>query len=158
AMAKAWTGHSVKETLPYPYLFRGDWHDTTNKKLFGGTAKNWDGPAAITEIIKGSKAEASARLITSKLFSFFAYPVTPADPVVDPLSLGFLPDGWLITELVRRLLRSDAFWSRDARKSLVRSLTVRFAATLQAPGLMAAVSGALYLAQMAGQQLFVAPT
>ncbi len=157
AMAKAWTGHSVHTTAPYPYLYRADWHDNTNKKLFGTTAKNWDGPAALTEIIKGSKAEASSRFIAAKLFSFFAYPVTAADPVVVPLAEAFRSSNWSVIELVRVIFKSDAFWSSDARKALVRSPIELFVATLQATGLTAAESGVLYFTQASGQQPFNAP-
>jgi uncharacterized protein (DUF1800 family) len=156
SMAKAWSGHSIKEVSPHPYLYRKEWHDTTNKKLFDVAAKNWDGPAALTEIIKGSKATASARFITAELFSFFAYPVKPADAVVAPLADGFKKD-WSILNLVKAIFKSSAFWSDTARRSLVRSPVEFFVASMQASGTTASQVMPVWWMENSGQMLFNAP-
>ncbi|MDP1804008.1 MAG: DUF1800 family protein, partial [Acidimicrobiales bacterium] len=156
SMAKAWTGYSEKEVDPFSYLYRSTWHDTSVKQLFSVPAKNWDGPAALTEVIKGSKAVASARFITAELFSFFAYPVKPADAVVAPLADGFRRD-WSILNLVKAIFKSSAFWSATARRSLVRSPVEWFVASMQATGQTAAQVMPVWWMPNSGQQLFNAP-
>lgn len=62
----------------------------------------------------------SPRWITSKLWSFFAYPVGPGDPVVDDLAPGFAAD-LNITNLLRQIFLHPAFNSPAARTGLVKS-------------------------------------
>ena len=54
-MARAWTGHNVSDDRR-SYQFRSSRHDTGLKELFGGPPTNWDGPATLTEILRGSRA------------------------------------------------------------------------------------------------------
>jgi uncharacterized protein (DUF1800 family) len=158
AMARAWTGHSADETT-LKYLFRPTWHDTGTKQLFGGTAKNWDGPAALTEVIKGSarKVPASQHL-TAKLFSYLAYPVGPTDPVVTSLASSFRGSGYNIRSLVWSIFNSSAFWSAKARRALVRSPIEWMVATMQATGLSAAKANPHWWLEHAGQSPFNPPS
>lgn len=156
AMARAWSGHSLDETT-YKYLFRSTWHDNGSKQLFSVAAKNWNGPAALTEIIKGSKAVPAARFITAKLFSFLAYPVKPTDPVVAPLADAFRKSSWSILALVKAILRSDAFWSPTARRALVRGPVEWFVACLQATGIPATSANPQWWMETTNQVLFDAP-
>jgi uncharacterized protein (DUF1800 family) len=157
AMAKAWSGHSVDDKAQLPYLFRATWHDNAKKQLFAVPARNWNGPEALTEIIKGSKRVPAARFITAKLFSYLAYPVKPDDAVVAPLADVLLVSGWSIHALVRAIFRSDAFWSDSARHALVRSPIEWMVATLQATGLSAGQTNPQWWMGNAGQCLFNPP-
>jgi uncharacterized protein (DUF1800 family) len=120
AMSKAWTGHGLHPS-GRTYEFHPEHHDNGPKELFGLPARNWDGPAALTELLYGARAEAASRFVTAKLFSYLAYPATPADPVVERLAGTFRQSGLSIGALVRAILRSEEFWGPGARMALVRS-------------------------------------
>lgn len=62
----------------------------------------------------------SAPWVTSRLWSFFAYPVGPGDPVVADLAPAFATDG-NITNLLRTVFLHPAFQSEKARTGLVKS-------------------------------------
>ena len=157
SMAKAWTGYSLDDTAGCTYLYRPTWHDSSQKQLFSVAPRNWSGPAALTDIIKGSKQVPAAKFITAKLFSFLAYPVLPDDPVVAPLADGLRASGWNIYKLVKAIFQSSAFWSTTARRALVRSPIEWFVALLQATGLSAAQTNPQWWMENTGQVLLDAP-
>jgi uncharacterized protein (DUF1800 family) len=158
SMARAWTGYSLDETN-LAYLYRSTWHDQGTKQLFGGTPKNWDGPAALTEVIKGTARKVPAsQFLTAKLFSYLAYPVGPTDPVVAPLATAFRSSGYNILSLVRAIFNSSAFWSTKARRALVRSPIEWMVATMQATGLSAAKANPHWWLDHAGQSPFNPPS
>jgi uncharacterized protein (DUF1800 family) len=156
SMAKAWTGHSISET-DLSYLFRTTWHDNSQKQLFSVAKRNWNGPAALTEVIKGSKAVPSSQFITAKVFSYLAYPVKPTDAVVAPLATTFRSSGWSILALVKAIFQSTAFWSTTARRALVRTPTEYFVAALQATNLPVGKAMPQWWSWGAGQVLFNPP-
>ena len=117
-VARAWTGHMLDDEK-YVYQFHPNWHDYRNKTIFGIT-RDWDGPAVIDEIITGSKRDACARFLTRKLFEFFAYE-NPADAVVNRIADAYVAGGMQLWVIVREILRSDEFWSAEARAAHVRS-------------------------------------
>jgi uncharacterized protein (DUF1800 family) len=135
SMARAWTGYGFNTSLT-GYAFSPSYHDNGNKTLFGKT-RNWDGPTALTEILKGSKAVPASRFIAAKLFSHFAYPVSPNDAVVTPLADAFRRSGLNITALLKAIFNSTAFWSTKARRALVRAPIEWIVAGLKATGLPA---------------------
>jgi uncharacterized protein (DUF1800 family) len=156
SMAKAWTGHSINQA-DLAYLFRSTWHDNTQKQLFAVTPRNWNGPAALTEVIKGSKAVASSRFIAAKVFSFLAYPVTADDPVVTSLATSFRSSGWSIHALVKAIFRSTAFWSTTARRALVRSPIEYFVAAMQATNMPVTKAMPQWWSLAVGQVVFNPP-
>jgi hypothetical protein len=156
ALARAWTGHSCDMKTGRTYQFYPAWHDNGSKALFGLPAKNWNGPEALTEILKGSKAVPASRFIAAKVFSFFAYPIDPSDPVITPIAATFRSSNLNIKELLRAIFKSDAFWSDTARKALVRSPIEWFVAGMQATGLDASTITTETEA-LAGQILFLPP-
>ena len=93
AMAKAWTGHNIvgwNGTFTDPtYVFKPTRHDPSLKTLFGIT-QAWDGPQAITEIVKGSKRPACARFIATKLLRFLAN-ANPTVATIDSVTAQFQP-------------------------------------------------------------------
>ena len=156
SMARAWTGHNVTDD-GRQYLFRPTRHDNGTKVLFDLPAANWDGPAALTEILRGSRAVPASRFITAKLFSYLAYPVPVTDPLVATLADGFRAADLSILALVRDILRSDAFWNPAARYALVRSPTEWFVAGMEAVGLPPDVCHPEWWMEGTGQQLFYPP-
>jgi uncharacterized protein (DUF1800 family) len=155
SMAKAWTGHNVSAD-GRTYLYKAAEHDTTTKVLFGLSA-NWNGPATLTEILRGSRAVASSRFITAKLFSYLAYPVAVTDPLVATLADAFRAANLSILALVRAILHSDAFWSPTARYALVRNPTEWFVSGMEAVGLPASELHPEWWMEGTGQQLFYPP-
>ena len=155
-MARAWTGHNVSDDRR-SYQFRSSRHDTGLKELFGGPPTNWDGPATLTEILRGSRAVPASRFITAKLFSYLAYPVPVTDPLVATLADGFRANNLSILWLVRAILGSEAFWSPTARYALVRNPTEWFVAGMEAVGLPPSVCHPEWWMEGTGQQLFYPP-
>ena len=97
ASAQAWTGHGIDTTIRN-YKFDPTEHDNTNKTFFG-TTKNWNGPDIITEILTNpTKKVIAAKFITTKLWSFFAYP-NPSDTLVSTLANVFTSSNWNIKSL-----------------------------------------------------------
>ena len=156
SMAKAWTGHNVTDD-GRRYQFRSTRHDNTAKVLFGGSPTNWDGPATLTEILRGSRAVPASRFITAKLFSYLAYPVPVTDPLVATLADEFRAADLSILALVRAILRSDAFWGPTARYALVRSPAEWFVAGMEAVGLPPSTCHPEWWMEASGQQLFYPP-
>ena len=155
-MARAWTGHNVSDD-GRRYQFRSTRHDNGTKVLFDGAPTNWDGPATLTEILRGSRAVPASRFITAKLFSYLAYPVPVTDPLVATLADGFRANDLSILWLVREILRSDAFWSPTARYALVRNPTEWFVAGMEALGLPPSQCHPEWWMEGTGQQLFYPP-
>jgi uncharacterized protein (DUF1800 family) len=155
AMTRAWTGHSVNDGLR-SYLFRPSWHDTAPESLFD-LVGDWDGPAALTNVLKGARAKQSSEFITAKMFSFFAYPIAATDPIVVDMASTFRMTGLDIMSLVKLIFRSPAFWSDTARYGLVRSPVEWLIAALQATGLSAQQVPAQTFMAEAGHCLFSAP-
>jgi uncharacterized protein (DUF1800 family) len=155
AMARAWTGYSVDDS-GRTFLLRSQYHDNGTKQLFDVAARSWDGPSALTEILRGSKAVPASRFIAAKLFSFLGYPVAPSDAVVTPLASAFRSSNLSIAALLRAIFTSDAFWSDTARHALVRSPIEWFVAGMQATGTNASMVSTESLG-LAGQVLFQPP-
>lgn len=130
-LARAWTGHGLGKTTR-AHQFYANLHDDGLKTIFGLPAQNWDGPATVTEILTGAKAVPASEFITAKVFSWLAYPVTPAETPVSALAAGFRKSGLDIATLVRSILRSPEFWSERAQYALVRSPVEWMVASLKA--------------------------
>ena len=90
AMARAWTGHNLAADK-VTYVFDAAAHDNGNKTLFGIT-KNWDGPGAITEVLKGVKAVPASRHLVTKLWRYLVG-TEPPRRVVDTLAAGLRSSG-----------------------------------------------------------------
>lgn len=91
-------------------------HDSGSKTFLGQTG-NWGGDDIVDIIMK---QPATARFITKRLFSEFAY----RDP--DPATIDRLVEVWNssnhnVKAVVRAILTSDEFYSRRAYRALVRS-------------------------------------
>ena len=83
-----------------------------------GEALDLDHGEDIVDIIV--KQPASASFIVGKIFSFFAYP-KPPDAVLQPFVDVYTRNDYSIRAVVRAILTSDAFYSSDAYRALVKS-------------------------------------
>jgi uncharacterized protein (DUF1800 family) len=157
SMAKAWTGYTLDRATTYrSFKYEGAWHDSSSVALLG-TTKSWSGPEALSQVVKGSRAEVASRWITAKMFSAFAYPVKPDDAVVTPIAKAFRDSGLNLMALVKAILSSDAFWSPQARGALVRSPLEWTVAAMQALNLTTDSSQALRWLATSGQMPFMIP-
>lgn len=154
AMARAWTGHNYDEETER-YAFRGADHDTGQKTLFGIT-RNWDGPAALTEIVRGSKQQACARFLAAKVWSAFAAP-NPAPALVDDLAAAFVSSGMVVRELLRAVFLRPEFRLATTRTALVRNPIEWLVASMRATGLPAATLHPEWWMERMGQQLYAPP-
>jgi uncharacterized protein (DUF1800 family) len=122
AMAKAWTGHTVvghgAEPFDATYVFVPDRHDNSQKTLFGIT-KNWDGPAAITELVKGTGQGACARFLAAKLWRYFVDD-EPSDDEVTAVAAAMVADGMKVRGALRAILTHPRFWAPETRWAVVR--------------------------------------
>jgi len=132
AMARAWTGHNLVNATGQ-YVFRAARHDTGQKTLFGIT-RNWDGPEAITEIVRGTKQQVSARYLAGRLWSAFVAPAPPA-PLLDELRDALIDGGMEVKAFLRYVFLHPQFRTEATRTALVRSPVEWEVAILKATGL-----------------------
>jgi uncharacterized protein (DUF1800 family) len=161
AMTRAWTGHGLDVPLGEAssvYAFHPAKHDNGAKSLFGLPPRNWNGPAALTELVHGARQEPMSRFVAAKLFSFLAYPVTAQDPVAERMAAVFRRSDLSIRALARAILLSEEFWSPAARFALVRSPAEWVTAAHQATGELASTTLAETNMDQMGQELFAPPT
>lgn len=154
AMSRAWTGHNLTAD-GRNYQFYANRHDNSAKTLFG-ISRNWDGPAAVDELLLGSRQQAAARFLVAKLWSWFAHPGPPT-AVVDDLTAAFVASGLEIRALLRAMLLRDEFWSTAARYALVRQPAEFVVATLRATGLGPDVLHPEWFMEGMGQVLYDPP-
>lgn len=125
SMAKAWTGHNnygwdpVAEEMDLRYRFYPDRHDNSNKTLFG-IRRRWDGPETVTEIVRGSKRQATAEFIATKAWRFFAGP-EPTPQIKADLAAAFIASNMNVKELIRAVLLHPVFWEGSVRYALLKS-------------------------------------
>lgn len=154
AMARAWTGHgydSVGET----YIWYPGRHDNQDKTLFGIT-RNWDGPDAITEIVRGSKQRACAQWIAGKLWAFMAGPAPTAECLA-ALTDAFVGSNMNIEVLLRTLFNRPEFRSPAVRTGLLRSPVEWMAASMRSLGVKSADVHPEWYVERCGQKLYCPP-
>jgi uncharacterized protein (DUF1800 family) len=132
ALARAWTGHNLQASTGR-YVFRGERHDYGQKTLFGIT-KNWNGPQALTEILRGSKQPVSARYLAGRIWSFFAAP-NPAPALLDELRDALIDADLNVSAFLRYVFEHPDFRSAATKTGLVRSPVEWVVATLRSTGL-----------------------
>jgi len=104
-MARAWTGHGNhgwSSRLDARYRFNSGNHDNGSKTLFGRT-QNWNGPQTVTELVKGSKRQQTARFIARKLWLYFVNG-EPTDAQVQQIASAFSNGGMSIKTAMRAIL------------------------------------------------------
>jgi uncharacterized protein (DUF1800 family) len=163
AMAKAWTGHNIVGWVDDPqggymdatYRFYPEYHDEGNKTLFGIT-RNWDGPDTVTELVKGSKQQATARYVTRKLWKFFVNS-TPSDTAINELAGVWIANGMQTRELMRAMLNHAEFWAPASRWAIVRSPGEWVVDVLRRTGLPPNEAGLAWIMGGTGHELYEPP-
>ena len=159
AMARTWTGHGVAE-IQAPFDFRHHFdaskHDTGSVALFGLPARAWDPPSTINELIKGTKQQATARFITTKLWRYYVDD-TPTEADIASLSSTFVSSGMAVESVLREIFTHPTFWAPETRFCMVRQPIEWIAFVLGRLGVSAASAKASWTSKFMGQQLFVPP-
>ena len=111
--ARAFTGWHMREEA---FSFSARAHDAEAKRVLGRKG-NLDGGDVVEACLDHA---ASPRFLAAKIFGFLAYP-DPPPPLLDDLADRFRASERSFRALVETILRSRAFFSPRARRSLVKS-------------------------------------
>jgi uncharacterized protein (DUF1800 family) len=150
--ARAFTGWEIKGVQP---VFNAGQHDSEEKTVLGQTG-NWKGED-IVRICLDQKAASS--FIVGKLYRFLVSETVQATPeLLEPLAAQFRKSDYDVNDLVRTILRSNLFFSKEIYRTRVKS-PVEFGL-----GIVRALEGKVGTAGLAvaleglGQNLFYPPS
>lgn len=137
--ARAFTGWSITDKSGVFVL--NDWAHDYGEKLVLGHRGNLTGEDVI-EIV--THTPASARWVTSRMWSFLAYPVAPSNFVVDELAAGYAKD-LDMTNLLRAIFTHPYFLAPASTEGLVKQPIEWAVSTLRAfkisPGAFKKIGG-----------------
>lgn len=153
AGARAFTGWTYSRSA-YEFVFQPRQHDDGTKSFFGQTG-NFDGGDVVSILVRLPE---SAPFVMAKLWSHFAYPVAPTDPVVGDLVSAYQPS-LDITAAMRALFLHPQFLGGQTVSGLVKQPVEYLVGAARALKLGDTV-GKLTLARVAsalGQELFNPP-
>jgi uncharacterized protein (DUF1800 family) len=155
--ARAFTGWTLKGGAQLRYttqsVFNARYFDSGQKTFMGKTG-NFTGDDIVEMLVP---LRATAERLSSRLFSFFAYP-NPEPEIVRHLADTFQQSHYNVGAVVRAIFTMDAFYSAKAYRALVKSPAELTAQTLRATSTDAKgfVAAANAMAPM-GQVLFYPP-
>lgn len=111
--ARAFTGHTLDKNLTY--VFAPKQHDD-GVKTFQGQSGNFDADDILAILVRNP---ATARFITSKLFSWFVYD-TPDPSTIDRLANTFTTSGFDIRSVLRDMFTGPEFLSAQAFHGVIK--------------------------------------
>jgi uncharacterized protein (DUF1800 family) len=149
--ARAFTGWKF-DRLTSAFRLVARQHDQGQKTVLGQSG-DWGGEDVVRIV---THAPASARFVASRLWSHFAYPVAPTDPVVNDLAPGFAADRD-VAALVRAILLHPGFRSTTARTGLVKQPIEWVVGTARVLGVPVADTRFVAALQGLGQEPFAPP-
>ena len=155
--ARAFTGWTFANGKELRYttqsVFNPKFFDSGQKTFMGKTG-NFTGDDIVEMLVP---LRATAERLTTRLFSFFAYP-NPEPAIVHHLADTFQQSRYNVGAVVREIFSMDAFYSPKAYRALIKSPAELAAQTLRATGSDAKGYGAATGAMAAmGQTLFLPP-
>jgi uncharacterized protein (DUF1800 family) len=131
--ARSFTGWTLRGArqprLATDSLFVPRLHDDGEKTFLGKTG-NFRGDDIVEMLVP---LRATAERLSTKLFTFFAYP-SPEPEIVQHLADTFQKSRYNVGAVVREIFAMDAFYSPKAYRSLVKSPAELAAQTLKATG------------------------
>jgi uncharacterized protein (DUF1800 family) len=130
--ARAFTGWTI-DPATLTWVERPRQHDAGLKSVLGQTGA-WDGEDVVHILVN---SPASHAWIVSRVWSHFAYPVRPNDPLVAGLVPVYAGSGRSISALVRAVLLHPEFVSTQARTGLVKQPVEWMVGALRALGVSA---------------------
>lgn len=116
--ARAFTGWTIGGDWPDYDFFFAEWDHDFGSKTFKGHTGAFDG-GDIVDILAGDPA--TARRIPQKLWSYFAYDVDLADPIVTELASVYVANDTLVSAVLDAIFRHDAFYSPAAKDARIKS-------------------------------------
>ena len=155
--ARAFTGWTLQGGRPLRLAtdaaFVPRLHDNGSKTFMGKTG-NFTGDDIVEMLVP---LRATAERLSSRLFSFFAYP-NPETEIIHHLADVFQQSRYNVGAVVEAIFTMDAFYSAKAYRALVKSPAELIASTLKITGADARgyVAAATAMAPM-GQVLFYPP-
>jgi uncharacterized protein (DUF1800 family) len=155
--ARAFTGWTLQGSKQVRYtqqsIFNPKYFDAGQKTFMGKTG-NFKGDDIVEMLVP---LRATAERLSTRLFSFFAYP-NPEPEIVRHLADTFQQSRYNVGAVVREIFTMDAFYSAKAYRALVKSPAELAAQTLRTTGSDAKGYGAAATAAAAmGQALFYPP-
>ena len=127
--ARAFTGWRINRKTGEFSVAKAQ-HDPGQKTILGRVGA-FEGEQVVAML---ATHPAAARFVASKLWSRFAFPVLPDDPIVSDLSVPFGNDGDL-TALIRAVFRHPEFVSRRSKQGLVKQPVEWLVGTMRALGM-----------------------
>jgi len=152
AAARAFTGWRVSPRTQ-EFAFAPRLHDGDEKVLFGATG-SFDGDDVVRLV---TARPACARFVTARLWSRFARPVAPDDPLVTDLADAFTPE-LDVRALLRAIFLHPEFDSPATRTGLVKQPIEYVAGALRALGRRAESIDLLRALRQLGQEPFLPPS
>jgi uncharacterized protein (DUF1800 family) len=111
--ARAFTGHTLDRS--FNYVFNAAQHDG-GPKVFQGQTGNWDADDVLSILVNNP---ATARFITTKLFTYFVYD-NPDPSTIDRLSATFATSGFDIRSVLKDIFSGPEFLSPQAFHAVVK--------------------------------------
>jgi uncharacterized protein (DUF1800 family) len=148
--ARAHTGYSLDKSDAF--VFRPGQHDAS-AKTFLGEAGNFDADGIVDIILRQDAAPAH---FAQRLFEFFAYP-NPDASVIDPIARVARDSGYDAKQVVRAVLTSNAFYSPQAYRAIVKSPTDFVVGTIRLLGARPNARLVVQASRAMGQTLFDPP-
>jgi uncharacterized protein (DUF1800 family) len=111
--ARAFTGHSLDRSLAY--VFNKNQHDA-GSKTFEGQTGNFDADDILGILVRNP---ATARYLTTKLFSWFVYE-NPDSSVIDRLSNTFTSSNFDVRAVLQDMFTGPEFLSEQAFHGLIK--------------------------------------
>jgi uncharacterized protein (DUF1800 family) len=111
--ARAFTGHTLDRTLNY--AFNQNQHDG-GTKTFEGQTGNWDADDILAILVRNP---ATARFVTTKLFTWFVYD-SPDASVIDRLASSFAASGFDIRAVLQDIFTGPEFLSPQAFHGVIK--------------------------------------
>jgi uncharacterized protein (DUF1800 family) len=155
--ARAFTGWTLSGNKQLRYAststFMPKLHDAGQKTFMGKTG-NFTGDDIVDMLVP---LRATAERLSTRLFSFFAYP-NPEPEIVRHLADTFQKSHYNVGAVVQEIFAMDAFYSPKAYRALIKSPAELAAQTLRATGSDSKAYGPAVTASAAmGQVLFYPP-
>ncbi len=158
AMARAWTGHNLKDgAKPPEYQFHSNRHDKHEKTLFGIT-RDWDGPETINELVNGARKDQTAWFMATKLWREFGDPGWASAELITHLADVWKANDGSALEVVRAIFMRDEFWLAERRYAVVKQPIAWIAELERRTGVRLNDGRLDGRGSVMGQQLFLPPS
>ena len=148
--ARAFTGHSLDRNLTY--IFNKNQHDA-GQKTFQGQTGNFDADDILAILVRNP---ATARFLTTKLFTYFVYD-SPDASTIDRLSNTFTTSGFDIRSVLRDIFSGPEFLSPRAFHGQIKQPVDLVVGSLKSLGVQNVGPDVTQLLRRMGQDLLNPP-